>query len=418
MKKLYAISSSFIFIFITSIFLQGCVKDTLTKTYTLYIPVYKNKAEVLAGIASQPARLMKNTGKIYLYGNYIFLNEINKGVHIIDNSNPSSPQKISFIDIPGNLDIAVKGNTLFADLFTDLLAIDISNPLQASLTKVIPKVFPERQYSGGFIADTGKIIVDWIEKDTTVAVSGRDTNWPCPNCGIAFQNNSLSATAAPSPTVGIGGSMARFAVVNDYLYAVNISSLGVFNISDTRNPQKVATKGIGWNIETIYPFKNKLFIGSSSGMFIFDIANASAPVLQGRFSHANACDPVVADDNYAYVTLRAGNFCQGTSNQLDVIDVRNIMSPLLVKTYALSNPHGLGKDGNLLWVCDGTAGLKLFDASQANDLRQIKHLKDIEAFDVIPLNGRMIVVGKGGLYQYDYRDVNNIRLLSKLSVTP
>ena len=151
-------------------------------------------------------------------------------------------------------------------------------------------------------------------------------------------------------------------------------------------------------------------------MFIFNISNGAEPQWEGQFNHANACDPVVADDHYAYVTLRAGTFCQGTNNQLDVIDISNVMSPSLVKTYSLHNPHGLGKDGNLLWVCDGTDGLKLFDATQANNLRQIKRIQNIEAFDVIPLSGRMIVVGKGGLYQYDYTNLDNIRLLSKLSV--
>lgn len=411
MKKLVAI------MLLLPVIFTGCMKDKFTKTYTIYTPVYKDKAEVLASIGSHSPRELKNTGKIYLYGNYIFLNEINKGVHVIDNSDPSSPDKVAFIDIPGNLDIAVKGTTLYADLYTDLLAIDIANPLQASLTKVVPDVFPERSYTDGFVPRQDKVIVDWIVKDTTVTVSGRpgDNNWFCINCGF-IRFDALANAAAAAPATGVGGSMARFAIVNNYLYTVNISSLGVHDISNTSDPQHITNRGIGWNIETIYPFKNKLFIGSSSGMHIFSISNGAEPQWEGQFNHANACDPVVADDHYAYVTLRAGTFCQGTNNQLDVIDISNIMSPSLVKTYSLHNPHGLGKDGNLLWVCDGTDGLKLFDATQANNLRQIKRIQNIEAFDVIPLSGRMIVVGKGGLYQYDYTNLDNIRLLSKLSV--
>ena len=46
-------------------------------------------------------------GKICVKGNIIFLNDLDKGVHVIDNSNPAQPRKIAFINIPGNEDIAV-----------------------------------------------------------------------------------------------------------------------------------------------------------------------------------------------------------------------------------------------------------------------------------------------------------------------
>ena len=41
---------------------------------------------------------MERTGKLYILGNYIFLNEIDKGIHIIDNAIPSSPKNVAFID--------------------------------------------------------------------------------------------------------------------------------------------------------------------------------------------------------------------------------------------------------------------------------------------------------------------------------
>ena len=100
--------------------------------------------------------------------------------------------------------------------------------------------------------------------------------------------------------------MARFSIVNNYLYTVNNSQLTSFNITTANNPVKTATQTVGWNIETIYPFSNKLFIGSMTGMFIYDISNPATPVAQGQFTHVRSCDPVIADGNYAYVTLRGG----------------------------------------------------------------------------------------------------------------
>ncbi len=401
-------------LFVTML-LAGCLKDKMTKTYTIFTPVYMSKAEALANVKSSTPQQLKETGKIYLYGRYVFLNEINKGVHIIDNSNPANPNPVGFISIPGNIDIAVKGNTLFADLYTDLLSIDISDPLHAKLTKVVPNVFPERQYQNGFRPDSTKVIIDWIKKDTTVDWQDNTIMRGCPNCMFALSADAANKSFAPG-NPGLGGSMSRFAIVNDYLYAVNLYSLGVLNIAQPAQPVKLSTTNIGSNIETIYPFKDKLFIGSSAGLFIYDISNATVPVRKSQFTHARACDPVVADDNYAYVTLRTGSFCVGTNNQLDVINVQNILAPSLVRTYSMTNPHGLSKDGNILFLCDGKDGLKVYDASNPADIKLLQHLKGLETFDAIAWNKNLIVVATGGLYQYDYSNASSLKLLSKIAV--
>jgi hypothetical protein len=395
--------------------LQGCLKDKLTKTYQVMYPVYEEKATVLANIKSATPATLGEPGKIYLYGKYIFLNEVNKGVHVIDNENPSNPKNVAFIRIPGNLDIAVKGNTLYADLYTDLLAIDITDPLQAKLGKLVPKVFPERTWTNGFNPDTTKIIVDWIVKDTTVDVDEEQNFWTCRNCMFASMDSRQNAGPAKAAAPGIAGSMSRFAIVNDYMYAVNRSSLITISVANAADPVYQHATPLGWNIETIYPFKDKLFIGSSSGMFIFNLTNPAVPERNGTFSHARACDPVVADDNFAFVTLRTGTFCEGTSNQLDVINVSNVNSPSLVKTYPMSNPFGLAKDGKHLFVCDGSDGLKIYDVSQPNNLAMIKHMKGMETFDVIAWDKRLIVVTSTGLKQYDYSNINNIKLLSSIT---
>src|SRR5688572_11465014 len=84
-----------------SLLLSSCLKDKCRRTYTIYQPVYKTTAEVRANMKSNPARDIRQPGKLYIYGNYIFLNEANKGIHIIDNTQPSNLKKIAFIDIPG-----------------------------------------------------------------------------------------------------------------------------------------------------------------------------------------------------------------------------------------------------------------------------------------------------------------------------
>jgi len=272
--------------------------------------------------------------------------------------------------------------------------------------------------SYGYVADSNKIIYDWKRHDTVI-ISRNDqpqTGWP--GGGIYYSSNpaALQSSSSSMPP-GIAGSMSRFALADNYLYAVGYTDLNIFNISVPQQPTFDDKVNIGsWNIETIFPFKNKLFIGSQNGMYIYNISNPAEPTQVGQFGHLRSCDPVVADDSFAFVTLRSGTACQGFSNQLDILNLNNFTNPSLVKSYNLTNPHGLSKSGNLLFICDGTDGLKIYNAADVNNLKLIKHFAGIETSDVIANGNIALVVAKDGLYQYDYSNANDIHLLSKVNV--
>lgn len=416
MKKISTICTHAIVLVFSLFILQGCLKDTASRTYTMYIPVYKTSAEVRSNIKNDVPVAVKKAGKMFVLGNYIYLNEIDKGIHVIDNSNPANPVNKYFIAIPGNIDLAVTGNTLYADLYTDLVTLDISDPSAVQVKKITDNVFPFRRYSG-FVADNTKIITEWIKKDTTVTT---DINTLTANRrGVMFESNSLSGgdsqRSLNKAAIGISGSMARFTLLNDYLYTVTDNALNVFNISQPQNPVFSNKINLSFGIETIYPFKGNLFIGSQTGMLIYRTVNPAQPVHAGSFAHVRVCDPVIADDNYAYVTLRSGVACGGFTNQLDVVNIQNLQSPKLVKSYPLTNPHGLSKDGNTLFICDGAAGLKVFDATDVNSIKLLQTISGIDAYDVITVNGIAIVVTKAGLQQYDYTNRSNVTLLSSIS---
>jgi hypothetical protein len=105
-----------------------------------YRPVYANR-EQLEKITLESPRKMVNPGKIYVKGDILFVNEINAGIHIFDNSNKSKPVATAFISILGNVDIAAKENTIYADNVTDLVAIDISSPSVIKVTKRVKNLF-------------------------------------------------------------------------------------------------------------------------------------------------------------------------------------------------------------------------------------------------------------------------------------
>src|SRR6185436_10064867 len=112
-------------------------------------------------------------------------------------------------------------------------------------------------------------------------------------------------------SAGAGGSTARFTIVGNYLYVVDNLSLKAFDISSNNTPVFKSKTDIGINIETIFPYQDKLFIGSSSTMYIFSLTNPDKPHLVGSATYQirMSCDPVVVKDNAAYATLRADGPC-------------------------------------------------------------------------------------------------------------
>ena len=131
-----------------------------------------------------------------------------------------------------------------------------------------------------------------------------------------------------------------------------------------------------------------------------------------------ACDPVVVQDNLAYVTIRSGVTCGGSDvNELQVIDISNLANPILLSTFEMFNPHGLGIDGNVLFICDGEAGLKVFNAENPLTIgnQLIHQFQNIQATDVIPHNQIAILIGENGLFQYDYSNPEHITLLSTIN---
>ncbi|MCK5201531.1 MAG: hypothetical protein KAR21_24425, partial [Spirochaetales bacterium] len=131
------------------IFILGIVSFRDTEEYTTTSMVYAQEQGTVIG--SQNPRLLEETGKIYIKDNLIFLNEFGKGIHVIDNRNPYKPEIIAFLNIPGNVDIAIRNNVLYADSHTDLVVIDVSNPGNIKEIKRIKNIFPDVPLPSSFL---------------------------------------------------------------------------------------------------------------------------------------------------------------------------------------------------------------------------------------------------------------------------
>ena len=226
------------------------------------------------------------------------------------------------------------------------------------------------------------------------------------------------ASPGNNNNVGAGGSTARMTLWGNYLYVVNNSQLQTYDVSDPSQTVLLNSQNVGWNIETIFPYRDKLFIGSQTGMFVFDNTNPKSPKLQGQAQHLRACDPVVADNDYAYVTLRSNNtVCGSTLNQLNIYDITGVQitSPKLLSTLLMPEPHGLGNKGNTLYVCMGSAGLNVINITDKTKPTVTKTIQNNETYiDVIPYDDLLIAYVEGGIVLFDITDAANPVKLSAI----
>ena len=407
--------------------LSGCMDKTVERvTYKANVPVYMPFTEFRNSFSKGEATEITNPGKIYFKDNYLFVNEVGKGIHVIDNSDPANPEKVAFYEIMGNVDMAIKGNILFADSFIDLVAIDISdinNPMEIGrIENIFPEVVPEgdKWYPYAMVDKSEGVIIDWKVETVTEEYEPGSTWGGWLYRGEMLLMSANDAGANWSAGAGVAGSMARFMLNDKYLHVIaHPWMLKTVDVEDAEKMNIVDSLDVSRNMETLFMLGEKMFVGTTTGMLIYDVTNATKPKQISHYDHITACDPVVADGEYAYVTLRTGNRCANGQNLLEVIDISSITAPFLVKSYPMYNPHGLGIDGNLLFICDGSAGLKIYDRSDPLDIinNKLAHYPDFFAFDVIPMNGVLMLIGEDGIYQYDYSDPSNIVQISQITIT-
>lgn len=217
---------------------------------------------------------------------------------------------------------------------------------------------------------------------------------------------------------GKSGSMARFAITDTHLYAVDDESLNVYQIMGDGSLEKVNSASLEPGVETIFARDRWLYVGTNSAMLTYDISNPASPLIVSTYAHFVGCDPVVVQDTLAFVTIRAANCRDAGINTLDIINIKNPAKPTLLSNYTLESPYGLGVDNNLLFVCEGDHGLNVFDISNPHNAVLVKRYHDVNAFDVIPNDGILILTGTDGIMQYDYSDQQAIKKLSTISAIP
>jgi hypothetical protein len=409
----------------------GCDNDSSNQEWadvTYISPMYASVSTLADEITTEDPKAQTGLGKIITYGNYIFINQPMEGVHVVDNSDPSNPVNQSFINIPGNLDIAIVDNHLYADMFSALVVFNLTDLQSPQFLEefTVEDVFyydtywnfPDEVWEDPFVryeeyADPSKgIVVGW---QTEVRRERVDNAYP----DYALMDGGVPTAAANEDDMGTNistaGSMTRFLPIDGYLYTINFNELVLFQLASNYKPNPWIRINTETQAETLFRLNELLFVGSVNGMLLYDVENASYPIYINRIEHMRSCDPVVADLQYAYVTLRGGTNCFTDINELQIIDIQTPENLQVVSRKTLFNPHGLAVYENHLMVCDGSAGIKILDVTDKTQPEIVTNYPIGFAYDVIIHYPTAMVVGEEMLFQYD---VSNLPELTLLSQTP
>lgn len=394
--------------------LYGCSDNLkeITETYTYKVnePVLMDATEFRNSvkISVTPEQITKQ-GKICFYDGYLYISEPGKGIHIIDNNTPSEPKNVGFIEILGNFDLAIREGVLYADSYVDLIWFDIQNPaepvVKGRLENAFKNAFPPTGNPYGYdylmCQTEDKIVVGWTLKERTATITYR------PGEEVYCSDNTSASKGN-----GANGSMSRFGIYQNYLYVVMPQYMSIFNLSG-ETPEETGQKiPLTQEVETIFNYRDNLFLGTPTGMLIYSVTNPLHPEYQSQVSHIYGCDPVVVEDDLAYVTVRSGNLCGQNNNELFIVDVSDVKKPKQIASYSMTNPKGLGINKGTLFLCDD--GLKIFDAKDPQKIiaNELAHYKGMDGYDLIPYNNTLMMIADDGLYQYDYTDLQNIKQIS------
>lgn len=136
------------------------------ESYLYYSPVYAEE-QVAHAISVSPPMAIEKPDKIFTYLDFLIVNIKNQGFHVIDNSNPSNPVNLYFINVPGNKDVAIKDGMIFVDNYDDVVAFVIDENqevvVKQRLEAAISNIPPYGQANFECIDSSKGVVISWTE---------------------------------------------------------------------------------------------------------------------------------------------------------------------------------------------------------------------------------------------------------------
>lgn len=218
---------------------------------------------------------------------------------------------------------------------------------------------------------------------------------------------------------GVSGSLTRFTLKDNYMYALDVNYMKVFDITNGSQPVLMSATKVNYGLETITIYGDNIYIGAFDRVYILNIKDPSHPTELQEVVHHISCDPVVVQGNYAYSTQNSSEIGCGHATTKSILAIYNAGNPqqtTLVKSIEMTSPYGLAVEGNYLYVCDSEDGVVIFDISNPANPVFYNVLPVVNPRDIILKNPFMIVSTQTSFEMYNYANAANIYHVSTLQL--
>ncbi len=335
---------------------------------------------------------------IAVSGDLVFVADWHGGLHIIDASDPLSPQKLSvFNDAPGSgiqfitlRGVTVAGNHAYLSLgFEGLVVLDISSPEHPSL---ISRIFLEDSTN-----EPKKVIVSG---DRLFVLTEKKL------FEVDIKDHALPRIIGQYEKPG--WLLTDFAMAGEHLYLTarnnssNENAIQILNVSVRGNILATTSLGMEAYPVSIDATAHDIFVNTINAVTRFDISNPVAPVAVGVPSAPTFALAIEGDDLYRIrwpednvnpVVVIASH---KLSNPIPFIEVGNLEIP------PLDYITGIDVVDKVAHVSDWSGGFQIIDFSEIDKPKMLGSLPG-EYFDLEVEGGHAYLVGSGGLDIVDIR---------------
>jgi len=283
--------------------------------------------------------------KIQTQGNYAYVVRGNQTANfiILDVTNPSSPQILATLDLPGTpTNIALSGNYAFVsnmDNQQNIQAIDISNPNSpifnpawtfkgignepaTSISIVGNRAYMTREYKN--ISNSPTFYIVDISNPADMKALGylrlREPLFGLPVSAFdVYASGNYAYVASGFFRTGIG--------IIPYIQTVDVSTSNPVLVN-TQTPFSLSLLNFG-NATSISGYGNTITLGQDqpgNRIYTYTISNPTTPSLAANFATEGKINDVCfgPNSNYAYLATEA------STKEFQLIDVSNPSSPTLV----------------------------------------------------------------------------------------
>ena len=262
MRKHYA------FVLIAILFFQGCIEDAgkVSVTYEKATAIYGDLSALRSQTLFSESRPITDAGKIFIGEDFLLIGEEGEGIHVFDNTVPENPTSIGFINIFGSREFYLAGNELYAESVYDMVKIDLTDIRQPQLISRVEDAFATP------ITNTdGEEIIGFHHETVTEEFDINDSRLEDIRQSINntiylnFEQQLIPPSAVPTSFAGNSngtiGTVNRIAEHNGHVYVIGKSRLSIF--SSAGSFELMGQEQIGWEMETVYPLGDRLFIGNT-----------------------------------------------------------------------------------------------------------------------------------------------------------